>query len=68
MQFNSEFSLKLGPSRAALSKTPTGGAQAARKRLFITDGWGCAFTGVCIYIVRINISKQLPEEGFQKDL
>lgn len=59
---------KPGPSRAmAMSKTPTE-QQQRPKRLFITDGWSCPFTGVCIYILRINIIKQLPEEGFQKDL
>lgn len=37
-------------------------------KLFLTDGWDCGFTGICIYIFRINNSKQLPEEGFHKDL
>ena len=65
-----------GPSRATassnMSKTPVAGASAAmalcKSKLFLTDGWSCAFTGVCIYMFRINISKQLPEEGFHKDL
>lgn len=39
-----------------------------KHKLFLTDGWTCAFTGVCIYMFRINNTKQLPEEGFQKDL
>ncbi|KAL5273636.1 DNAH5 family protein [Megaselia abdita] len=67
---------KPGPSRAgassSTSKTPQGtspsGPVTKQKKLFLTDGWTCAFTGVCIYIFRINNSKQLPEEGFQKDL
>ncbi|XP_064553878.1 dynein axonemal heavy chain 5 isoform X1 [Drosophila montana] len=69
---------KPGPSRTGMasssSKTPQGGASPSglpaskHKKLFLTDGWTCAFTGVCIYIFRVNTSKQLPEEGFQKDL
>ncbi|KAF5296158.1 hypothetical protein FQA39_LY12612 [Lamprigera yunnana] len=39
-----------------------------KKKLFLTDGWDCALTGICIYIFRLNTSKQLPEEGFHKDL
>lgn len=46
--------------------TPAG--PVFKHKLFLTDGWTCAFTGVCIYIFRINTTKQLPEEGFQKDL
>ncbi|KAF5270944.1 hypothetical protein FQA39_LY18858 [Lamprigera yunnana] len=34
-----------------------------KKKLFLTDGWDCALTGICIYIFRLNTSKQLPEEG-----
>lgn len=49
---------------AAASTTPTNG----KHKLFLTDGWSCCFTGVCIYMFRINTSKQLPEEGFHKDL
>ncbi|KAI8118220.1 axonemal, Dynein heavy chain 5 [Lucilia cuprina] len=48
--------------------SPGGSAPAKQKKLFLTDGWTCAFTGICIYIFRINVTKQLPEEGFQKDL
>lgn len=65
---------KPGPSRAGASsssKTPQGASGAAhhkQHKLFITDGWSCAFTGICIYMFRINIQKQLPEEGFHKDL
>lgn len=65
---------KPGPSRAGASsssKTPQGASGGAHNRphkLFITDGWSCAFTGICIYMFRINIQKQLPEEGFHKDL
>lgn len=48
--------------------SPSGLPASKHKKLFLTDGWTCAFTGVCIYIFRVNTSKQLPEEGFQKDL
>ena len=63
-----------GPSRATASssRTPIPGTSSAmsasKNKLFLTDGWSCPFTGVCIYMFRINISKQLPEEGFHKDL
>lgn len=60
-----------GPSRGTSSRTPVAGSSASNmrnKRLFLTDGWTCPFAGVCIYMFRINISKQLPEEGFHKDL
>lgn len=46
--------------------TPAG--PTVKHKLFITDGWECAFVGTCIYIFRLNTSKPLPEEGFQKDL
>lgn len=66
---------KPGPSRAGASsssKTPQGASSSShshtKHKLFITDGWSCAFTGICIYMFRINIQKQLPEEGFHKDL
>uniref|UniRef100_A0A1B0GJY1 Putative dyneins heavy chain n=1 Tax=Lutzomyia longipalpis TaxID=7200 RepID=A0A1B0GJY1_LUTLO len=65
---------KAGPSRAGMSnisKTPQGTTSSGptmRFKLFLTDGWNCAFTGVCIYMFRINNTKQLPEEGFHKDL
>ncbi|KAG5322537.1 DYH5 protein, partial [Pseudoatta argentina] len=39
-----------------------------KKKLFLTDGWQVSCTGICIYMFRISVSKQLPEEGFQKDL
>ncbi|XP_011504753.1 PREDICTED: dynein heavy chain 5, axonemal [Ceratosolen solmsi marchali] len=42
--------------------------EAPKKKLFLTDGWQIPCTGLCIYMFRINITKQLPEEGFQKDL
>ncbi|XP_047354238.1 dynein axonemal heavy chain 5 isoform X2 [Vespa velutina] len=42
--------------------------EATKKKLFLTDGWQVPCTGICIYMFRINLSKQLPEEGFQKDL
>lgn len=37
------------------------------KKLFLTEG-AEKLTGICIYMFRINVTKQLPEEGFQKDL
>ncbi|XP_060809519.1 dynein axonemal heavy chain 5 [Amyelois transitella] len=43
-------------------------AVTLKKKLFLSDGWDVRFTGVCIYMFRINVSKQLPEEGFHKDL
>jgi len=39
-----------------------------KKKLFLTDGWEVGLTGICIYIIRLNTTKQLPEEGFHKDL
>ncbi|RLU25661.1 hypothetical protein DMN91_001818 [Ooceraea biroi] len=39
-----------------------------KKKLFLTDGWQVPCTGICIYMFRISVSKQLPEEGFHKDL
>ncbi|VVC99767.1 unnamed protein product [Leptidea sinapis] len=39
-----------------------------KKKLFLSDGWDVKFTGICVYMFRINVSKQLPEEGFHKDL
>lgn len=62
-----------GPSRATASssRTPVAGSSAmsaSKNKLFLTDGWTNSFTGTCIYMFRINISKQLPEEGFHKDL
>lgn len=67
---------KPGPSRAGgvstVSKTPQGTSSSSgpvkQHKLFLTDGWEFGFTGVCIYMFRINNSKQLPEEGFHKDL
>lgn len=71
-----DYTGRPGPSRATassnMSKTPigssSGNAAQTKRVLFLTDGWSCPFTGVCIYMFRINISKQLPEEGFHKDL
>ncbi|KAK1128262.1 hypothetical protein K0M31_002732 [Melipona bicolor] len=42
--------------------------EPGKKKLFLTDGWQVPCTGICIYMFRLNVSKQLPEEGFQKDL
>ncbi|KAF7265346.1 hypothetical protein GWI33_021235 [Rhynchophorus ferrugineus] len=57
--------LQASTSRANLTPNVT---PVYKKRLFLTDGWEVPLTGVCIYIFRTNITKQLPEEGFQKDL
>jgi len=38
----------------------------AKKKLFLTDGFQVPLTGMCIYMLRLNTSKQLPEEGFHK--
>lgn len=52
-----------------IGATPAGLVVPAYKhKLFLTDGWSSPFTGVCIYIFRLNTTKPLPEEGFQKDL
>ncbi|XP_018911445.2 dynein axonemal heavy chain 5 [Bemisia tabaci] len=47
-----------------------GSAVAAhpKKKLFLTDGWQVELTGIAIYMFRLNTGKQLPEEGFHKDL
>lgn len=37
-----------------------------KKKLFLTDGWDVPLSGICIYMFRLNIGKQLPEEGFHK--
>ena len=47
-------------------KTPSSAAAAAKKKLFLTDGWQLPLTGICIYMFRLNTGKQLPEEGFHK--
>ncbi|CAG9857423.1 unnamed protein product [Phyllotreta striolata] len=41
---------------------------ADKKRLFLTDGVDVPLRGTLVYIFRTNCGKQLPEEGFQKDL
>nr|CAD7405490.1 unnamed protein product [Timema poppensis] len=70
------------PSQNALQVKPSTsrGAQAVvpkvqavpvgppKKKLFLTDGWKVPLTGICIYMFRLNTGKQLPEEGFHKDL
>ncbi|XP_008556957.2 dynein axonemal heavy chain 5 [Microplitis demolitor] len=63
-----------GSSRAPVTapsnkaKEPKEPKEPPKKKLFLTDGWQTPCTGVCIYMFRINTTKQLPEEGFQKDL
>ncbi|CAH1389655.1 unnamed protein product [Nezara viridula] len=49
-------------------KTQVQNTVSYKKKLFLTDGWSCPLTGICIYMFRLNTVKQLPEEGFQKDL
>ncbi|KAJ1525369.1 hypothetical protein ONE63_010185 [Megalurothrips usitatus] len=67
------------PGAAAAARGPVGGvgtagkgqggaAAPAKKKLFLTDGWQLPLTGICIYMFRLNTGKQLPEEGFHKDL
>ncbi|KAL1130923.1 hypothetical protein AAG570_012164 [Ranatra chinensis] len=53
--------------QAAVQK-PVQPTVSVKKKLFLTDGWQTPLTGICIYMFRLNVSKQLPEEGFQKDL
>ncbi|KAK9499797.1 hypothetical protein O3M35_002767 [Rhynocoris fuscipes] len=43
-------------------------ATTVKRKLFLTNGWDIPLTGTCIYMFRLNTTKQLPEEGFQKDL
>lgn len=50
---------------AALPKVPQT-CSPPKKKLFLTDGYELPLTGLCIYMFRINMTKQLPEEGFQK--
>lgn len=50
--------------QSSVSKTQT--VPVVKKKLFLTDGWECALTGICVYIFRINTTKQIPEEGFHK--
>lgn len=58
----------IGPFVVCLLAGSSSSGPAKQHKLFLTDGWECGFTGVCIYMFRINNSKQLPEEGFHKDL
>lgn len=53
---------------SSLSKTlATASVNVIRKKkLFLTDGTTVALTGICVYMLRVNNSKQLPEEGFHK--
>uniref|UniRef100_A0A0A9Z517 Dynein heavy chain 5, axonemal n=1 Tax=Lygus hesperus TaxID=30085 RepID=A0A0A9Z517_LYGHE len=48
------------------SKTHFQVSTTIKKKLFLTDGWETPLTGICIYMFRLNTTKQLPEEGFQK--
>lgn len=52
--------------QTTLSRTQPLPVPIKKKKLFLTDGWQHPLIGICIYIYRINTSKQLPEEGFQK--
>ncbi|XP_073975032.1 dynein axonemal heavy chain 1 [Rhodnius prolixus] len=58
---------KAGGIRGLQVTKPTQTASVKRK-LFLTNGWDISLTGICIYMFRLNTTKQLPEEGFQKDL
>ncbi|BES98150.1 dynein heavy chain [Nesidiocoris tenuis] len=49
-------------------KTHVHATSTIKKKLFLTDGWETPLTGICIYMFRLSTTKQLPEEGFQKDL
>lgn len=53
---------------AAVQAKPVAPAAPPKKKLFLTDGWQVPLTGICIYMFRLNTGKQLPEEGFHKDL
>ncbi|CAH1099759.1 unnamed protein product [Psylliodes chrysocephalus] len=63
---------KPGPSRQLQPSTSRGNLLQQhltyKKKLFLTDGISVPLTGTLIYIFRTNSGKQLPEEGFQKDL
>ncbi|XP_076639069.1 dynein axonemal heavy chain 1 isoform X1 [Colletes latitarsis] len=62
-------SARPGPNASApKAKEQKETKEPAKKKLFLSDGWQAPCTGICIYMFRISISKQLPEEGFQKDL
>lgn len=37
-----------------------------KKKLFLTDGTTVPLTGICVYMLRLNNTKPLPEEGFHK--
>jgi dynein heavy chain, axonemal len=57
-----------GKPRPTAQGKPSAPQVKFKKKLFLSDGWDVKFTGICIYMFRINVSKQLPEEGFHKDL
>ncbi|XP_031355650.1 dynein heavy chain 5, axonemal-like [Photinus pyralis] len=59
---------KPGTSRTLQTSVSRTHNTVTKKKLFLTDGWEYPLTGICIYIFRINTTKQLPEEGFHKDL
>ncbi|KAL1518053.1 hypothetical protein ABEB36_001736 [Hypothenemus hampei] len=58
--------LQASTSRVNLLQSPI--KPIYKKSLFLTDGLDVALTGICVYMFRTGSSKQLPEEGFQKDL
>lgn len=63
--------MKTGSSRGVLGLLAAVQSKPAvppKKKLFLTDGWSVPLTGICIYMFRLNTGKQLPEEGFHKDL
>ncbi|KAJ9592734.1 hypothetical protein L9F63_015614, partial [Diploptera punctata] len=54
--------------QAAAPKVVSQPISIPKKKLFLTDGWQVPLTGTCIFMFRLNTGKQLPEEGFHKDL
>lgn len=69
-QFHCNIQVQLKPTNSSrnLQRRLSIISKPKKKKLFLTDGWEVGLTGVCIYIIRLNTTKQLPEEGFHKDL
>lgn len=70
-----EQHISLEQPKASTSRAPTQPLKSIavtvpvrKKKLFLTDGWEMPLTGICIFMYRLNVGKQLPEEGFQKVL
>uniref|UniRef100_A0A2S2PXW6 Dynein heavy chain 5, axonemal n=1 Tax=Sipha flava TaxID=143950 RepID=A0A2S2PXW6_9HEMI len=60
--------VKPSNSNRSIQRRPSLVSKPKKKKLFLTDGWEVGLTGICIYIIRLSTAKQLPEEGFHKDL